>query len=131
MHGRRRYLSSFTILSILVAVLTGSVCAQTTSGTITGTVTDQSGAIVPNAKIILTDEATRDTRESTGAESGEFVFAALRPSTYTILVEKAGFQGLILFGIDRDVWDKELTPQEGYAPIQRNPIRKSALIAQA
>jgi hypothetical protein len=55
-------------------------------------VTDQSGAVVPDAKITLTDEATKDSRETTGSASGEFVLAALRPSTYTITVEKPGFQ---------------------------------------
>src|SRR5262252_5207343 len=81
------------LFCILAALLSSSATAQTTSGTITGTVTDQSGAVVPSAKITLIDQATRDQREATGSDSGEFVFAAVRPSTYTITVEKTGFQG--------------------------------------
>src|ERR1700704_746905 len=92
MQGWRRYLCSFPVFCLFTALLTTMASAQTTSGTITGTVTDQSGAIVPNAKIVLTDETTGDSREITGSESGEFVFAALRPSTYTISIEKPGFQ---------------------------------------
>ena len=102
----RRYLRSFPIFCILAAFLTSVARPQTTSGTIVGTVTDQSGAVVPSAKITLTDEATKDTRETTTKESGEFVFAALRPSTYTISVETAGFQtfrqtGIVLASSDR------------------------------
>src|SRR5882762_3248120 len=90
---------SLPIFCILTMLLSGVATAQTTSGTITGTVTDQSGAVVPSAKITLTDEATKDTRETTGSESGEFVVTALRPSTYTITVEKAGFQQFRQTGI--------------------------------
>ena len=79
-------------LFVTLALLSGVAIAQTTSGTITGTVVDPSGAIVPGAKITLTDEATKDSREVTGSDAGEFVFAAVRPSTYTIAVEKPGFQ---------------------------------------
>jgi len=79
-------------LFVTLALLSGMAIAQTTSGTITGTVVDPSGAIIPGAKITLTDEATKDTREATGSDAGEFVFAALRPSTYAITVEKPGFQ---------------------------------------
>src|SRR2546421_7940192 len=101
--GRRFSLPIFCILTML---LSGVATAQTTSGTIVGTVTDQSGAVVPSAKITLTDEATKDTRETTTKESGEFVFAALRPSTYTISIETAGFQtfrqtGIVLATSDR------------------------------
>ena len=102
----RRYLRSSFIFCILAAFLTSVARPQTTSGTIVGTVTDQSGAVVPSAKITLIDEATKDTRETTTKESGEFVFAALRPSTYTISVETAGFQtfrqtGIVLASSDR------------------------------
>jgi len=89
----------FSALCILTAILSFAVRAQTTSGTITGTVTDQSGAVVPGAKVTLTDEATKDKHEATGGDSGEFVFPALRPSTYTVTVEKAGFQGFKQTGL--------------------------------
>jgi hypothetical protein len=79
--------------------LCSAAMAQTTSGTITGTVTDQSGAIIPGAKIILTEESTKDNHEATAGDSGEFVFAALRPGTYTLSVEKAGFQGFRQTGL--------------------------------
>src|SRR5258708_11725975 len=87
-----RFFSCFAFCLLATLLISGAM-AQTTSGTITGTVTDQSGAIVPGAKITLIDEATKELHETVGSDSGEFVFAAVRPSTYTIAVEKAGFQG--------------------------------------
>lgn len=104
MQTGRRF--SFLIFCILTALLGSVATAQTTSGTITGTVTDASGAVVPDAKIVLTDELMKETREAQGTESGEFVFAALRPSTYTIAIEKPGFQmfrrtGIVLASSER------------------------------
>jgi hypothetical protein len=95
----RRYLWSFLVFCTLVTLLTNVARPQTTSGTITGTVTDQSGATVPTAKITLTNEATKDTRETTTGASGEFVFPALRPSTYSMAIETAGFQTFRQTGI--------------------------------
>ncbi len=99
MQSTRSNMWSFAFLCLCIALLSSVAMAQTTSGTITGTVTDQSGAVVPGAKITLTDEATKDAREVTGGDNGEFVFAALRPGTYTINVEKPGFQGFRKTGI--------------------------------
>jgi hypothetical protein len=91
-------MGNFPVLSILAAVLIGGASAQI-SGTITGTVTDSSGAIIPEPKITVVDEATNESREFTGSATGEFVFAALRPGTYTIAIEKAGFQGFRRTGL--------------------------------
>src|SRR5690349_2213633 len=90
-----------TVVCVLLLFLSSNVFSQTTSGIITGSVTDQSGATVPQAKVRLIDEASQDRREATGNDAGEFVFAALRPSRYTLVVEKPGFQtfrraGLVL-----------------------------------
>lgn len=79
-------------LYVLVLLFCAGANAQIGNGIISGTVTDPSGALVPGAQITLTDEATNEARSATVDSSGEFVFAALKPSTYTILVEKPGFQ---------------------------------------
>jgi hypothetical protein len=94
-------LQSFIAVLFVLALLDGTVRGQTTTGTIVGSVSDPSGGMVPDAKITLTNEATNDARELTSGSGGDFVFAALQPSTYTIVIEKAGFQtfrqtGLIL-----------------------------------
>ena len=92
MFSRKSAFRTFVELLFAVALLGGVARSQTTSGTIVGSVTDESGALVPGAKITLVDDTTGDSREVASSDNGDFVFAALRPSSYTLSVEKPGFQ---------------------------------------
>ncbi len=69
-----------------------SVRAQTISGTITGSVVDPSGAVVPDAQIALTNDLTQEMRQDMTNAQGDFVFAALQPGSYSLVVQKDGFQ---------------------------------------
>src|SRR5215831_13200823 len=66
--------------------------AQTTSATLTGTVFDASGAVVPDAMVTLKNEASGDTRTTKTNGEGYFTFAAVPPATYTVTVEKENFK---------------------------------------
>lgn len=66
--------------------------AQTTSSTLTGTVFDASGAVVPGATVTLKNEASGDTRSTTTNGEGYFTFAAVPPATYSVTVEKENFK---------------------------------------
>src|SRR5215468_7525360 len=77
-----------TVLTFLVMPLGG----QTTTGTISGTVVDPAGALIPGAMVFATNEATGDSRSTITSESGNFSFPSLLPATYTLKVELAGFQ---------------------------------------
>lgn len=66
--------------------------AQTT-GTLMGTVSDQSGAAVPKAKVTLLNENSGDIRETQTNEVGRFTFAGVRPATYTVKVSSDKFKG--------------------------------------
>ena len=68
-------------------VVCGQIPAQTVTGTISGTVTDSSGAIIPGATVKLTDEQTRSLRTLACNEDGRFSFAAIQPGSYTIKIE--------------------------------------------
>lgn len=72
-------------------LFTASAFAQVATGTLSGTVTDPSGAIVPRAKVTLTDQATNTTRDTVANGSGFFNFVAVKPSTYTVSVNASGF----------------------------------------
>lgn len=65
--------------------------AQLTTGSISGTVYDASGAVIPNAKIQLQNQDTKDRRELVSNSAGYFTFAAVQPGTYTVTIEDAGF----------------------------------------
>ncbi len=68
-----------------------SVFGQTYTGTITGTVTDPSGAAVPNAKVTITDVGKGFTYNAQTDNSGIFTVRSLPPSTYSETVEAPGF----------------------------------------
>lgn len=76
--------------------------SQVSSGSLSGTVTDSDGAVVPGAKIELKNEATGSIRETLSNGSGYFNFAAIPPNTYTVTVNAAGFniwtqQGIVFY----------------------------------
>ncbi|MBS1809362.1 MAG: TonB-dependent receptor [Acidobacteria bacterium] len=79
------------ILAILISV--ASVVAQTPLGRIVGTVRDQTGAIVPNAKVTITNEGTGQLiQTSTSNDEGVFTIPQLPPASYTVKIETAGFK---------------------------------------
>jgi len=82
---------------LLVGVLLlslGSIKAfaqATASGTIQGTVTDKSGAVVSGAQVVAKSEATDTTRTATSNDTGYYRFELLPVGVYTVTVSKAGF----------------------------------------
>ena len=89
-------LGSSSRLGVLVALcaflLVSNAPAQITSGTITGTVLDTSGAVVPESKVTVTNEATGTSRDLTTTDTGVFIFAGLPPGAYSVKVDKTGFR---------------------------------------
>ena len=70
------------------------------SGSLSGTVTDPSGSVVPNAKITLTNQASQEQREITSNKDGYFAFAAVLPGTYKVKVEVPSFKAWEQAGIE-------------------------------
>lgn len=91
--GAQRWRSLF-ILSAIVFALTAFVPALRAqeNAVLTGTVTDPSGAVIPNATVTLTDTATGQVRQSTSNEAGSYIFANLAHGTYNITAAAQGFQ---------------------------------------
>ncbi len=79
-------------LSLLIFLPTSVVRAQNVSATLTGTVTDSSGAIVPKADVTLKNDASGDMRHTVSNTDGFFTFAAVPPGSYTVEVDLAGFE---------------------------------------
>jgi len=67
------------------------VAAQTESGKITGSVTDQSGAVLPGVTVDLKSVERATTRSTVTNAAGEYVFASLVPGTYDVTAELSGF----------------------------------------
>src|SRR5829696_1934247 len=84
---------------LLIALCGLNALAQVVNGTIAGTVTDQAGAMVAGAKVVLVNEATGFTREVIANEGGQYVASSIPTGEYVINVEHAGFQKLRRTGI--------------------------------
>jgi hypothetical protein len=83
-----------------VALLASSVAfGQQLTGSISGNVYDQTGAVIPDAQIQLTNEASGDIRRASSNGEGHFTITALPPATYDIAVSAANFNAWIAKGI--------------------------------
>jgi hypothetical protein len=79
-------------LLMLALAMTQFVSAQTFRGGIAGSVQDSTGAVVPNAKILLLGTDTGYTRETVSTSSGDYSFQDLPLGNYSITVSSPGFQ---------------------------------------
>src|SRR5689334_9769119 len=76
---------------VLLASAT-SLQAQTATGQITGTVRDTTGAVVPGATVTAISELTGARRDATSNKEGNYVFALLPVSVYSVTAELQGFR---------------------------------------
>ncbi len=87
----RKLLIFPVMLIMLFALNSVQGLAQQLTGTITGTVDDQSGAAVPGAQVTLTNSASGDVRTVKADGAGHFVITAVQPATYSISIMAKGF----------------------------------------
>jgi hypothetical protein len=89
-------ISVLALMGILFGCL--SAFAQDTAQ-IVGTITDSTGAVIPNAKIVVANPDKGIHRDLVSNASGQYVAAALPIGTYSVSAEAAGFQKLEQTGI--------------------------------
>ncbi len=87
------------LATLLIPATSLRVKAQATAGTILGTVTDSSGAVIPNAMVQVTNTGTRATQTTTTDAQGRYRVPDLSPGDYEVQTQAAGFQSLIHGGI--------------------------------
>jgi hypothetical protein len=98
-----RYWPAFALgVALLLLLLPARLPAQGLSG-ITGTVTDPSGAVVPGAKVTVTNIATNISTMAVTASAGTYTITDLIPGTYKVRVEMAGFAAGVLTDVHVDV----------------------------
>ena len=82
----------YTCMLIILLVASGRLFGQAgATGTISGTVTDSSGAILPNVKITVTNTATNQSTHTVTSSAGDYNAPSLNPGTYTVTAEAPGF----------------------------------------
>src|SRR5258708_15744036 len=85
----------YTIVRILIGLCLGAAVSHAQSiitGAVSGTITDPSGAILPNATVTLVNTATGDTQSGKTNTSGVYLFPLLKPGDYTVTVQESGFR---------------------------------------
>src|SRR5262250_3200401 len=82
------------LFSMLVAVSAYSIntFAQGIRATVTGRVVDSSGAVMPKAKVTITNTGTNETRVVEASDEGDYTIPQLPPGDYSLTVEQAGFK---------------------------------------
>jgi len=102
----RDWLLVSLLLVCLVGFFSAPAWAQLFTGSITGVVTDPTGAVVPGAKVLLTDVNKGYAYTATSDAVGRYVLTSLPPSTYKLSVEAQGFKTNVQDGIRLDVNQK-------------------------
>jgi len=87
------------IIFLLIAGGACSAFAQTSTSTLTGTVQDATGALLPNVAVTVTNTDRNTTQSTVTNEAGAYVLPALNPGNYSVAVELAGFRRMVRDGI--------------------------------
>lgn len=87
-----RWMSASVCLGLL---LVASAMAQTTTGSVYGTVTDSSGAVIPGATVTVTNLETNEVVVGKTNGIGDYIFPVLNPGRYKVTVSMAGFKTMI------------------------------------
>jgi hypothetical protein len=90
----------FAGILCLMALTATPLSAQIDTGGITGTVSDQSGAVVPGATVTLTNDATGVVSSTQSTSTGTYSLNAIRPGTYTLRGEASGFETFLDKGLE-------------------------------
>ena len=96
---RRMIAAAFFYLLVCSALVFG----QATSATLSGTVSDPQGAVVPGATVTIKDTDTGQQRQVQTNESGYYRAAGLSPGNYEVRVERQGFRPEVRSGVNLTV----------------------------
>ena len=97
---RLRVIFAFLLLFLLPDVF---ATAQGYFGTVSGVVTDQTGAVVPGVKVTLLDQQKGYSFDAKSDDSGRYIFRSVAPGLYTVVVEMTGFEKIERTNIRVDV----------------------------
>lgn len=103
----RKFFALALQVGVIVLVFAGGAHAQTTSGLITGTITDSTGAVIPGAHVQLANQATGIQRSAVTDANGYYSVPELPPGVYDVTVNKEGFASQNLANVHLEVNQSE------------------------
>src|SRR6266478_3972465 len=89
----------FLLVALCILLIFPGVFAQSDRGTITGTVADQTNAVIPGASVVATNTETATKYETVSTETGNYTLAQLPAGVYQLSVELPGFKKYVRQGI--------------------------------
>ena len=105
MVGRHLHLAAAVTILVLLGMV--SPCnAQQVTATLSGTVRDASGAVVPQAALTATNVSTGVAVQTVSDSAGNYIFPSLAPAAYTLSAERSGFSTTMISGITLAVYQK-------------------------
>lgn len=100
MHKQRyRMAAMFVLLAFAMAMPPAMLAQSAGTGAITGTVKDQSGAVIPGAEVTVKNTRTAETRTISTTEAGRYSAPFLTPGTYQVTAKQSGFTDVVVTGI--------------------------------
>jgi len=93
------FTSRIVLLAVVLLLLSSAAFGQQLTGSLQGTVNDQTGAVIPDAKVELANDASGDVRRASTNGEGRFAITAVPPGSYTLTITAASFSTWQLKGI--------------------------------
>src|SRR5512134_1968192 len=100
---RGNSMKSAAIRSLVLFALSATIAFSQVTASLSGVITDETGASVPSARIALTNTDTGVSRDATSNETGLYQFPLLQPGTYSLAVQKDGFKQVTREGVRLEV----------------------------
>src|SRR5438067_12943475 len=88
----QRRITRIGVCALALALFIAPAFSQNISGSLTGTVKDSAGAVIPRVDVKLTNTSTGAVQTNSTNESGVFLFASVLPGSYSVEISTAGFQ---------------------------------------
>jgi hypothetical protein len=95
MSGFKLLITKVLFSLCIVVIFAAGGSGQSITGTISGTVTDPNGGVIPGASVTLTNKQVGNSRTVNTNDEGRFTFAAVQPGEYSVMIEHQGFQKLL------------------------------------
>ncbi len=96
-------LNKLFCVAIVACCCSVALNAQVSTAELNGTVVDQRGAAVPNAKVTVTQADTGVSRQTVADSAGNYLFAALQPGVYNLSAEASGFKRVVQNGLELQI----------------------------
>ena len=101
-----RYMSAAAMVLLLGLLVPASTLAQVDMGSISGVIRDPSGAGIPNAKVMLTNEDTNISASTTAGSEGRYTFSPVKAGHYSLSASANGFRTVKQNNVTIDVQQK-------------------------